>query len=126
MPEHASARVFLVDAACQGRGEVQSLFSAAGLCPQCFPSAEVFLRAVRQPARGCLVSALELPGMSGIELVAELNRTGRAMPCVVYTRRAEVCDAVRAIRAGAAEFVQASHIDKRVVDLARRAIEAIL
>ena len=115
-------RVFVVDARSNERQRAQHLFRAAGLSPQCYPSAEVFLRDIPAHPKGCLVCALDLPGMDGVELVCALKRVGKAMPAVVFAREAEVCDAVRAIRAGVLEFVQCACVDDHVVRLAQRAI----
>ena len=115
--------VFVVDARSDERQQALHLFHAAGLSPQCYPSAEVFLREIPAHPRGCLVCALDLPGMDGVELVRALKRAGQEMPAVVFAHEAEVCDAVRAIRAGALEFVQCACVDDHVVRLARRAID---
>ena len=116
----SSPRVFVVDARNEDHQRAQQLFRAAGLSLQCYPSAEVFLRDIPVRPRGCLLCALELPGMDGVDLVRELRRAGQAMPAVVFAREAQVCDAVRAIRAGALEFVQCAGVDDRLVRLARR------
>ena len=119
---HEPSRVFVVDARSSERARAQNLFRAAGLWPQCYPSAEVFLGDIPAHPEGCLVCALDLPGMDGVELVCALKRAGQVMPSVVFAREAEVCDAVRAIRAGAFEFVQCACVDDHVVHLVQRAI----
>ena len=119
---HEPPRVFVVDARSNEREQAQHLFRAAGLWPQCYPSAEVFLGDIPAHPKGCLVCALDLPGMDGVELVRALKHAGQVMPAVVFAREAAVCDAVRAIRAGALEFVQCACVDDHVVRLVQRAI----
>lgn len=88
------------------RDALCELFAADGLRPRPFASAEAFLSAGLTEGRACLVVDIHMPGMTGLELQAELKRRGATTPIVVITGQADVPKAVEALKAGAVDFIE--------------------
>lgn len=98
--------VFVVDdddAICES---LQWLLEAEGLRVTTFASAEAFLAARRPEQPGCLVLDVRMRGMTGLELQARLAQLGDHMPVIVVTGHGDVPMAVRAVRAGALDFLE--------------------
>ena len=72
---------------------------------------------------GCLVLDVRMPGMSGLDLQAELARRGAELPTIVVTGHAEVPMAVRAVKAGAIDFIEKPFSDQLLLDRVRQALE---
>ena len=87
------------------RGSLDSLMRSAGLVARCFASAEALLADPGQGALACIVTDLHMPGMTGLELQAEMARRGWRQPVILMT--AYPTDAAReqALGAGAAGFL---------------------
>jgi FixJ family two-component response regulator len=104
MPAIPSPRIAIVDDDPGVRGSLDSLMRSAGLAPCMFDSAEALL-AWEGGAVACVVTDLHMPGMTGLELQAELSRRGWQGPVIVMT--AFPTDAAReqALGAGAAAFL---------------------
>ncbi|MFO0986212.1 MAG: response regulator [Alphaproteobacteria bacterium] len=100
------AVVFVVDDDDAVRRGLAALLGAKGYAVETFPTAEAFLlrEAPRPPA--CLLADVRMPGMSGLELQAELKRRGVALPVVVITGHGDVAMAVTALKAGAVDFIE--------------------
>jgi two-component system, LuxR family, response regulator FixJ len=97
--------VFVVDDASATRDSLKVMFEAAELEVETFGSAEAFLAAYRPREAGCLLLDLELPGVSGLELQVALQQRNIRLPIIFLTVRADVRASVRAIRAGAVDFL---------------------
>ncbi len=82
------------------------LLFGEGLPVAAHASAEDFLAALPADASGCLLLDLRLPGMSGLELQAELNRRGTRLPIVFLTGHGDVPASVRALKGGAFDFLE--------------------
>jgi two-component system, LuxR family, response regulator FixJ len=87
-----------------------------------FASAEALLDALPHTRMTVLVTSLELPGMSGVELLHELRSRGRQVPAILLAGEADVATAVEAIRAGAVDFIQKPVIDRILL---RRVTDAL-
>jgi FixJ family two-component response regulator len=98
------AMVFVVDDDSRIREALTSLISSFGLPVQTFPSARAFLEAEKTDAPACLVLDLELPDINGLELQQELAST-IAPPIVFITGHGDIPASVRAMKAGAVEFL---------------------
>jgi FixJ family two-component response regulator len=98
--------VFVVDddeSICRALGR---LIRAAGHVVECFGSAQAFLSAdVRMPSPACLVLDVGLPDINGLELQRELNTAGKTMPIIFLTGQGDIAMTVRAMRAGAIDFL---------------------
>jgi FixJ family two-component response regulator len=88
-----------------------------------FSSAQEFMQAERPDASGCLVLDVRLPGMSGLAFQEELAKTGVALPVIFITGHGDVPMTVRAMKAGAAEFLTKPFDDQVLLDAIHAAIE---
>jgi len=97
--------VFIVDDDRHTRESLSNLIRSAGLSAQTFSSAQEFLAAERPKAAGCLVLDVQLPGLSGLDLQRELAKAGVKIPIIFITGYGDIPTSVRAIKAGALEFL---------------------
>jgi FixJ family two-component response regulator len=98
--------VFIVDddpAICTALARLCKL---AGLPAKSFPSAREFLAQAPGPGPGCLVLDLRLPGLSGLDLQEELARAGIDLPIIFLTAHGSVPASVKAMKAGAVDFLE--------------------
>src|SRR6266571_4491761 len=100
-----NALVFIVDDDRDTRESLRNLIRSAGLSAQTFSSAQEFLAAERPKAPGCLVLDVQLPGLSGLDLQQELAKAGVKIPIIFITGHGDIPTSVRAIKAGALEFL---------------------
>jgi len=98
--------VFVVDDNPRVRRSVCTLLAAAGLRSEAFASAKEFLAAYDPSRPGCLVLDLLLRDENGLDLQDELNRRKVSLPIIVLTAHGNVAASVRALKAGAIEFLQ--------------------
>jgi FixJ family two-component response regulator len=117
------AVVFVVDDDPSMRRSLESLLRSVGLDVHTFSSAQEFSQAIRPDAPGCLVLDVRLPGMSGLTFQEELARTGVALPVIFITGHGDVPMTVRAMKAGAAEFLTKPFDDQVLLDAIQAAIE---
>ena len=97
--------VFIVDDDAAVRDSLSLLCESAGWPAECFDSAEAFLAAYRPEQPGCLLLDVRMPRMSGPQLHEALARVGRHLPIIYLTAHGDIPMTVRAIRAGAADFL---------------------
>lgn len=97
--------VFVVDDDAAVRDSVCLLLETAGLAVEAHDSAESFLAALDPQRYGCLVLDMRMPGMGGLELQAELARRGALLPIIFLTAHGDIPMTVRAMKAGAADFL---------------------
>ena len=97
--------VAVVDDEESVREALQRLLRAAGLTVWTFASAEDFLNSGQLNATRCLVADIRMPGMSGLDLLAELNRQHLPIPTVLITAHGDESLRMQAMRAGAVKFL---------------------
>jgi two-component system, LuxR family, response regulator FixJ len=97
--------VFIVDDALAVRDSLKSMLEAADLEVETYASAEAFLASYRPRERGCLLLDVKLPGASGLELQVALQQRNVRLPIIFLTAHADVRASVRAIKAGAMDFL---------------------
>lgn len=117
------ATVFVVDDEAPVRRALRWLLEAVGFRVETFASAAEFLHAYRAGRPGCLLLDLRLPGMDGLELQARLRDVDGLLPVIVVTGYADVPTAVRAMKAGAVEFVEKPVDDRILVEHIRGALD---
>ena len=100
-----NALVFIVDDDRGTRESLRNLIRSAGLSAQTFSSAQEFLAAERPKAPSCLLLDVQLPGLSGLDLQRELAKAGVKIPIIFITGHGDIPTSVRAIKAGALEFL---------------------
>ncbi len=98
--------VFLIDDDEAIRDSLVWLLTPLGLSLRSYASAGAFLAEVAGVSGGCIITDVRMPGMSGLELHDELNRRGVLIPVIVITGHGDVPMAVRAMRAGAVDFIE--------------------
>jgi len=115
--------VFVVDDDRAMRDSLRWLLESVGLSVRTYATAAAFLREYEPSQPGCLVLDIRMPGMSGLDLQAELLRRGAGLPTIVVTGHAEVPMAVRAVKAGAVDFIEKPFSDQLLLDRVRQALE---
>src|ERR1700760_993754 len=106
------------------RTALQGLLKAAGLLAQAFPSAEDFLKSGLQHDTGCLITDIRMPGMSGLELQAQLNADHCRIPTIFITAHGDAKMRMQAMRAGAVEFLAKPFNDEALLESVRAAMES--
>ena len=127
--------VFVIDDDASMRTSLSSLFRSVGLKVEVFDSAADFLKVGRPDAASCLVLDVRLPGVSGLDFQAELVKANIRIPIVFITGHGDIPMTVKAMKAGAVEFLTKPFREQDLLDAvrlglerdrARRAGEAIL
>jgi two-component system, LuxR family, response regulator FixJ len=114
--------VFVVDDDASVRDALSLLISLKGLRAAVFSSAEDFLAVYDESWRGCLLTDLKMPGLSGLELQARLRERGVKLPVVVLTAHGDVTTTRAALKNGAIDFLEKPPDDEVLVDVLVNAI----
>lgn len=114
--------VFVVDDDASVRDALSLLISLKGLRASVFSSAEDFLAVYDPEWRGCLLTDLQMPGMSGLELQLALHERQIALPVVVLTAHGDVATTRAALKNGAVDFLEKPVDDDVLLDVLRNAI----
>jgi FixJ family two-component response regulator len=114
--------VYVVDDDPAMRSSLRWLIESVGLTVRTCSSAQEFLRTYQPTDPGCLVLDVRMPGMSGLDLQAELAARKIAIPILIITGYAEVPLAVRAMKAGAFDFIEKPFSDQTLLDRIRAAV----
>jgi FixJ family two-component response regulator len=116
--EHGAgdAVVYIVDDHDGMRVSLRFLIESAGYPVETFASATEFLADYRPDRPGCLVLDMRMPGMSGLELLEELSARGDMRPAIMITGYGSVPTAVRALKAGAIDFLEKPFHDEELLD----------
>ena len=114
--------VYIVDDDVAVRDSLRMLLESAGHEIRSYNSARSFLSDADMEA-GCLVVDIRMPGMSGLELQEELVRRNIMLPVIIITGHGEVPLAVRAMAAGAVDFIEKPFDDQRMLDSVSRALQ---
>jgi len=115
--------VYVVDDDPSMREAVQDLIASVGLEARGFASAPEFLEAARPDAPACLILDVRLPGASGLNFQQELAKSGVAIPVIFITGHGDIPMSVRAIKAGAVEFLTKPFRDQELLDAINAGIE---
>ena len=117
------AIVFVVDDDLSVREGLGSLMRSAGLRVETFPSAQEFLARSRADVPSCLVLDVRLPGLSGLDLQKRMAEGNIDIPIVFITGHGDVPTSVRAMKAGAVEFLTKPFADRDLLDAIQQAIK---
>ena len=115
-------KVFVVDDDQAVRESLALLVQSVGIEAETFASAREFLDTYRPDQRGCLITDIRMPGMSGLELQEQLSSDGVHIPVIVLTGHGDVPAAVRALKGGAVDFVEKPFNPQALLDLVQQAI----
>jgi FixJ family two-component response regulator len=115
--------VFVIDDDASMREALQSLFRSVGLRVEVFGSASEFLQSKPPDVAGCLILDVRLPRLSGLEFQAELVKAGIHIPIIFMTGHGDVPMSVKAMKAGAVDFLTKPFRDQDMLDAVEMAIE---
>ncbi len=114
--------VFIVDDDAAVRRSLARLMRASGLEVRDFRSAQEFLAAATVSGPSCVVLDLRMPGMTGLELQAEMERRHLELPIIFVTGHGDVPSCAQALKAGALEFLEKPFDGEQLLESVRQAI----
>ena len=114
--------VYVVDDEASIRDSLAMLLRSVAIASVTFPDARSFLAAYQPRPNTCLVADVRMPGMSGIELQEALRGRGAELPIIIITGHGDIAMAVRAMKAGAADFIEKPFHDQTLLDAVHRAL----
>jgi FixJ family two-component response regulator len=117
------AIVFVVDDDAGMRAAIQGLLRSVGLRSEAYGSPEEFLRARRPEAPSCLVLDMQLPGLTGLEVQRALADAGIRLPTVFITAHGDIPMTVKAMKAGAVEFLAKPFDDEELLVAIRQGLD---
>jgi len=117
-----TATIVVVDDDAAVRDSMRALMESAGYAVKDFESAKDFLKEPVAP-ESCLITDIRMPEMDGLELQQEITKRGLDLPLVVMTGHGDVPLAVRAMKAGALDFVEKPFDDEIMLASVRRALQ---
>jgi RNA polymerase sigma factor (sigma-70 family) len=115
--------VFVVDDDAAMRRSLEDLIRSVGLAAEAFPSAQEFLHRKRPDVPGCLVLDVRLPGLSGLDLQKRMMEAGLELPIVFISGHGDIPMTVKAMKAGAVEFLTKPFRDQDLLDAIQQALE---
>ena len=115
--------VFIVDDDAGVRGAIADLLASVKLRAQLFESAQDFMGCKQPESPSCLVLDVRLPGMSGLDLQAELAKANNRIPIIFITGHGDIPMSVRAMKAGAVEFLTKPFRDQDLLDAIQQALD---
>jgi RNA polymerase sigma factor (sigma-70 family) len=115
--------VYVVDDDVEVLGAVRFLLRTVGLNVETFASGDEFLEGYDAERPGCLVLDVRMPGMSGLELQQRLGARGSPLPVIFISAHGDIPMAVRAVKAGAVDFIEKPFRDQELLDKIQKAIE---
>ncbi len=118
------SQVFIVDDDPSVRDALGRLMRSAGLEARSFDSAEAFLAIARPDMPSCVILDVRMPGPSGLDLQSELRARGDFIPVIFITGHGTIPVTVRAMKAGALDFLTKPFDDQELLDAVSRALEA--
>jgi FixJ family two-component response regulator len=117
------ATVFVIDDDPSVRKSLSRLLRSVGHAVETFSSAEEFLAREHFGGIGCMILDVQMPGLSGIDLQAELSKAETSMPIVFITGHGDIPMSVEAMRKGAVHFLSKPFDDNDLLRAMREAIE---
>jgi FixJ family two-component response regulator len=115
--------VFVIDDDASMRAALEDLVNSVRLDVHLFSSPQEFLRSDPPDVVGCLVLDVRLPGMSGLTFQKELEKSGNGLPVIFITGHGDIPMSVRAMKAGAVEFLTKPFHEQDLLDAIYAAIE---
>ena len=122
--DYADALIYIVDDEAPLRDAISSLLRSVGMRIAAYASVAEFLAAPRADLTSCLLLDVRLQGVSGLDFQAELNRDGVALPIIFMTGHGDIPMSVRAMKAGAIDFLAKPFRDQDLLDAIHTALQA--
>ena len=123
MSNEADAMVFVIDDDESIRESLRSLLRSVGLNVETFASAREFLQSERPDVPACLILDVRMPGLSGLDLQRDLTEANIHIPIIFITGHGDIPMSVRAMKAGAVEFLTKPFRDQDLLDAIQQALE---
>ena len=123
MGERSNAAVFVVDDDAAVRRSLERLIRTVGLDVETFPTAQEFLEHVPPDGPACIVHDVRMPGLSGLDLQRKLTEAGFSVPVIIMTGHGTIPMSVRAMKAGAVDFLQKPFDEQVLLDAVNQALE---
>ncbi len=117
------ATVFVVDDDPAVRDSLKALLESDDLTVEIYGTCQEFLNAPDINRGGCLLLDVQMPEMNGLELQQKLADNGSTLPVIIITGHGDVPIAVKAMKAGAVDFIEKPFTDDIILDSVRRALE---
>jgi two-component system, LuxR family, response regulator FixJ len=111
----AERTVYVLDDDEAVRRSLERLLSSANFEPVSFERPDVFLNVAKTVKTGCVLLDIRLPGMSGLEVQKKLQEMRNELPVIVMTAQGDVQTAVRAMKAGASDFLEKPYSDEALL-----------
>jgi two-component system response regulator FixJ len=121
----ATGTVYLIDDDEAVRMSTAMLLESAGLQVSSFDSSKKFLAAARRLHEGCIVTDVCMPEIDGLELQRRLGDLGVMLPVVIMTGHADVPMAIKALKAGASDFIEKPFTEEVLLDAVRKALASL-
>jgi len=118
----AASIVFVIDDDAAVREALADLFQSVGLGVETYGSTDEFLRRGAPEQPSCLVLDVRLPGLSGLDFQAELTKADVRVPVIFITGHGDIPMTVRAMKAGAVEFLTKPFRDQELLDAVQRGL----
>ena len=120
---NSDAMVFVIDDDESIREALHSLIRSVGLRVATFPSAQEFLQSERPNVPACLILDVRMPGLSGLDLQRDLTEANIHIPIIFVTGHGDIPMSVRAMKAGAVEFLTKPFRDQDLLDAIQQALD---
>jgi FixJ family two-component response regulator len=117
------AIVYIIDDDPSVREAISDLIQSVGIRARSFSSAQEFLQTQRDDVPGCLILDVRMPGLSGLDLQTELSSAGVQIPIIFITGFGDVPMTVRAMKAGALEFLTKPFREQELLDAVQKSLE---
>src|SRR5690349_17844073 len=114
--------IFVVDDDAAVRDSLAALLEAEGFTVEVFESAMTFLAGYKPKEACCVIADIRMPDMDGLELQEEIIRRGLGLPVIIVTGHGDVPLAVRAMKAGAVDFIEKPFDDELLLQSIKQAL----
>jgi RNA polymerase sigma factor (sigma-70 family) len=121
--QQSEPTVFIVDNDQEVREAIQLLMESVGVTAVSFASAQAYLEQLDCDRPGCLILDVRMKGMSGLDLQERLTQEPLHPPIIIITGHGDVPMAVRAVKAGAVDFIEKPFNDQTLLDAVHRAFD---
>src|SRR2546430_6948143 len=121
--KHSTTRVYVVEDDPSMRNALKNLLKSLEFEAELFASAEEFLLRDRPEVPSCLILDVRLPGVGGLDLQTQLRSANIQIPIIFVTAHGDIPMSVRAMKAGAAEFLTKPFRSRSLLDAVQAAIE---
>lgn len=115
-PELEEPIIYVIDDDQSVRSSLEDLLASVGLSCMSFGSTQQFLDTPRPDAPGCLILDVRMPGMSGLDFQGEMTKRGVGLPVIFITGHGDIPMSVRAMKAGALEFLTKPFREQDLLD----------